>query len=185
MPSLTKKLLNEKDPGSVRFLECTEATFQGIRFLGCTLWSDFSIGGDRAEAMQASQERMNDYQKIRVSPRYRRLQPKDTALLNSASCRWLRAEVGRDPSHTVVVTHHAPSVRSLDPEFSLDPVSGAYASDLEDFIAEAQPALWIHGHTHYCVDYTIGRTRMVSNQRGYPHVPVSGFDPGFAVELGA
>jgi Icc-related predicted phosphoesterase len=184
MPSLTKKLLREKDPGNVTFLECTDVTIGGMRFLGCTLWSDFDIVGDRAESMQVSYERMNDYQKIRVSPRYRRLRPKDTALRNAASCRWLKAEVGKDPARTVVVTHHAPSVRSLNPDFSFDPVSGAYASDLEEFIAETRPALWIHGHTHYCVDYTIGTTRIISNQRGYPHMPVSGFDPGLVVEAG-
>jgi len=182
MPSLTRKLLRKKDAGTVRFLECTAVTIQGIRFLGCTLWSDFDIGGDRAGSMEASQERMNDYQKIRVSPRYRHLRPTDTALRNAAACRWLKAEVGKDPSRTVVVTHHAPSVRSLNPDFTFDPVNGAYASDLEDLIAQTRPALWIHGHTHYCVDYTIGNTRIISNQRGYPHMPVSGFDPGLVIE---
>jgi Icc-related predicted phosphoesterase len=184
IPSLTKKLLRKKDPGNVRFLECSETIVGGIRFLGCTLWSDFDIGGDRAAAMQASQARMNDYRKIRVSPRYRTLRPNDTALRNAASRRWLTAEVGKDPARTVVVTHHAPSIRSLNPVFSFDPVSGAYASDLEAFIAETRPALWIHGHTHYCVDYTIGDTRVISNQRGYPHMPVDGFDPGLVVEAG-
>jgi Icc-related predicted phosphoesterase len=184
IPSLTKKLLRKKDPGNVRFLECSETVIQGIRFLGCTLWSDFDIGGDRAVAMQASQARMNDYRKIRVSPRYRMLRPKDTALRNTAARRWLKEEVGKDPARTVVVTHHAPSIRSLNPEFSFDPVSGAYASDLEDFIVESRPALWIHGHTHFCVDYTIGSTRIISNQRGYPHMPVTGFDPGLVVEAG-
>ncbi len=183
MPALTKKLLKQKNRGTVNFLECTEVTIQGIRFLGCTLWSDFDIAGDKTGSMQASQERMNDYQKIRISPRFRRLKPDDTALRNAASREWLRTEVGKDPSRTVVVTHHAPSVKSLNPEFSFDPVSGAYASDLEGFIAETQPALWIHGHTHYCVDYAIGKTRIVSNQRGYPHMPVSGFDPGLVVEV--
>ncbi len=184
IPSLTNKLLRKKNPGTVRFLECTGVTIQGMRFLGCTLWSDFEIAGDMAGSMQASQDRMNDYRKIRVSPRYRRLQPKDTAKRNAASRKWLRSEVEKDPSRTVVVTHHAPSVRSLKAEFSVDPVSGAYASDLEDLIAELQPLLWIHGHTHYCVDYSIGKTRIISNQRGYPHIPVTGFDPGFVIEAG-
>ena len=183
IPGLTKKLLGKKEPGSICFLECSEATIQGIRFLGCTLWSDFEISGDRAGSMQASQDRMNDYQKIRVSPGYRRLRPKDTALRNTASRKWLSAQVGKDPARTVVVTHHAPSVRSLNPEFSVDPVSGAYASDLEALITESGPALWIHGHTHFCVDYTIGKTRVISNQRGYPHIPVDGFDPGLVVEV--
>ena len=185
IPGLTKKLQRRKDPGNVRFLECSETVIRGIRFLGCTLWSDFDIGGDRAAAMQAAQARMNDYRKIRVSPRYRVLRPNDTALRNAAARRWLEVEVGKDPARTVVVTHHAPSLRSLNPDFSADPVSGAYASDLEAFISQTRPALWIHGHTHTCVDYTIGETRIISNQRGYPHLPVAGFDPGLVVDAPA
>ena len=183
IPSLTTKLLEKKDPGTVRFLECTAVTVLGVRFLGCTLWSDFGIAGDPAGSMDASSARMNDYRKIRVSPRYRRFRPSDGAMRYSASLRWLEAEVVKDPARTVVVTHHAPSIRSLNPTFSSDPVNGAYASDLEGFIARTQPALWIHGHTHFCVDYMIDNTRVVSNQRGYPHMPVPGFDPGLVLDI--
>ena len=31
-----------------------------------------------------------------------------------------------------------------------------------------QPALWVYGHTHECDDQTIDRTRIISNQLGYP-----------------
>lgn len=51
--------------------------------------------------------------------------------------------------NTVVVTHHAPSGQSISPEFKDDPLSGCYASNLEDLIVETQPAVWIHGHVHH------------------------------------
>jgi hypothetical protein len=50
-----------------------------------------------------------------------------------------------------VITHHAPSRHSLDSTFAGEPINGAYASDFEALVAELQPALWIHGHTHRCV----------------------------------
>ena len=30
-------------------------------------------------------------------------------------------------------------------------------------------SLWIHGHTHHDTDVTVGKTRIVSAQRGYPN----------------
>lgn len=50
-------------------------------------------------------------------------------------------------------------------------------------IAGTKVALWVHGHTHYNVDYKLGATRIVSNQRGYPAHPVLGFLPGMVVEV--
>jgi hypothetical protein len=43
--------------------------------------------------------------------------------------------------------------------------------------------LWVHGHTHQCVDYTLGSTRVLSNQRGYPREPDTGFRSDFVVEI--
>ncbi len=48
-------------------------------------------------------------------------------------------------------------------------------SDLEDLIRRFDVDLWLHGHTHHNVDYRVGDTRVVSNQRGYPDQPVPGF----------
>jgi hypothetical protein len=62
-------------------------------------------------------------------------------------------------------------------------LNGAFVSDIETFIASSRVPLWIHGHTHYCVDYTVGETRVLSNQRGYPDELLPGFEPGFVVEV--
>jgi hypothetical protein len=40
--------------------------------------------------------------------------------------------------------------------------------DMVNVIEDRQPALWVYGHTHECDDQTIGRTRIISNQLGYP-----------------
>ncbi len=32
---------------------------------------------------------------------------------------------------------------------------------------DAQPQLWVHGHTHASLDYRIGATRVVCNPFGY------------------
>jgi hypothetical protein len=83
---------------------------------------------------------------------------------------------------TVVVTHHAPSPKSLregKPTYWLD---AAYASDLDHLVGRAD--LWVHGHTHVPVNYRIGRGRVVSNPRGYMDFDeVQEFNPTLVIEV--
>lgn len=173
---------------AVRFLENDEVVIGGVRFLGCTLWTDFMVHGERRHqaAVGAAKLDMVDYKRIRRSPAFSRLDPRDTLALHRQSVAWLRARLAQptDADATVIVTHHAPSLRSIAPRYVDDALAPAYASDLEDLAAGSGAALWIHGHTHTCVDYRLGDTRVVSNQRGYPDEPVEGFDPCATVVLG-
>jgi hypothetical protein len=43
--------------------------------------------------------------------------------------------------------------------------------------------LWIHGHTHYNVDFKVGSTRVLTNQRGYPNELCKRFDPSLVIEI--
>ena len=69
----------------------------------------------------------------------------------------------------VVVGHHSPSHQSIHIDYARDTLmNGGYHSDLDEFILDhPQVSLWIHGHTHYPFDYTIGGTRIFCNPRGY------------------
>jgi hypothetical protein len=62
-------------------------------------------------------------------------------------------------------------------------LNAAFASALDGFIKESGVPLWIHGHTHHCVDYKIGKTRVFSNQRGYPHQFDRGYKPQAVIEI--
>jgi hypothetical protein len=87
-----------------------------------------------------------------------------------------------DPARTIVVTHHAPSIKSIADRYRADPVSAAFASNMDDFILEHQPRLWIHGHTHESFDYKIGKTRVVCNPRGYASTKENkGFRPDYTL----
>ncbi|CAB4131515.1 Calcineurin-like phosphoesterase domain, ApaH type [uncultured Caudovirales phage] len=68
----------------------------------------------------------------------------------------------------IVVTHYAPSWKSVHPRFAGSPINACYISDMEDLILERKPALWVHGHVHDSFDYMIGSTRVVCNPFGYP-----------------
>lgn len=183
IPKLTERLRERARVREVAFLENDMAEISGVRFVGCTLWTNLELVGAEPWRLSEIQRVMTDYRAIRVSPRYRRLQPQDTAVWHARSIRWL--ETALEPSRTtVVVTHHAPSRRSVSPDSLDDPISAAYASDLDDFVSERAPALWVHGHTHHNVDYRIGETRVLTNQRGYPDDAVPGFDKDLIVTVG-
>ncbi len=185
LPRLTDKLRWRAAQLGVHVLERESVEIQGVRFLGCTLWSDFQLAGDAALARAVASEMVADYRKIRLSPEYRRVRPEDTAGLHAAGREWLEGEIaaGRGAG-AVIVTHHAPSLRSIPPEYRADPVAGAFASELDELVERSGAALWVHGHTHHCVDYVLGRTRIVANQRGYPDEGEAAFDPGLVLEVG-
>lgn len=88
----------------------------------------------------------------------------------------------------MVVTHHAPSARSVEPKYAGSPLNAAFVSNLDALVERSGADLWIHGHTHYPVDYAIGATRVFSNPRGYARdgMPENArFDPYCVVEIPA
>jgi Icc-related predicted phosphoesterase len=111
---------------------------------------------------------MADYSVIadRSDPRGR-LQPSRILAEHRRSIAFIERELrDRDPARTVVVTHHAPSLRSS--RCKGEDYDHLYGSDCEGLIRDCGPLLWIHGHVHESLDYTVGSTRIVCNPRGYP-----------------
>jgi len=183
LPKLTQELGAASDD-ILHFLEQGRVECGGVRFLGCTLWTDFQLLGTPLLARDTAQLKMNDYRKIRVSPQYCKLRARDTLDLHYRSRHWLEEAVEHGETRgAVIITHHAPSARSLSPEAPADWLSPAYASDLDTLIEASEAMLWVHGHTHRPVDYRVGGTRVISNPRGYADEPVVGFDPGLVIEL--
>ncbi|MDX3927841.1 MAG: metallophosphoesterase [Shinella sp.] len=178
------RLLRDRFP-QIHFLENEAVNIGGTRFVGATLWTDFRLnGGDPELAMAAAQSGMNDYKKIKFCKLpYRKFKPIHAYRKHQESRAFLKSALENATARTtVVLTHHAPSPRSIPPEFKGDPLSACYASDLEDLIVDEQPALWVHGHVHHGFDYQIGRTRVVANPRGYPGER-TGFDPQLVIEI--
>jgi predicted phosphodiesterase len=185
IPRLSEKLAAATEGSGIHYLENRAVVIGGARFLGCTLWTDFDVFGERARCMAEAQATMNDFRLIRIFPEYRAFRPMDARAIHERSLRWLAAALDEPfAGPTVIVTHHAPSLRSCNPAYRDHPVTAAYVSDLE-WMLDGRAALWVHGHTHLCVDYEIGGTRVVANQRGYPHDGVEGFDPGLVLDVGS
>lgn len=152
----------------------------GIRFVGATLWTDFALGDDVYGSEAWAAKHMPEYQRV-MRPDGSPIWPADTSAAHAshrAAIEGVLSQPHRGP--TVVVTHHAPSRRSISG--SVDIADAAFASDLEGMILEHQPTLWVHGHVHQRHNYRIGNTRIIANPRGYAG-PDWSEDSGFVEDL--
>lgn len=187
-PGLREELQARTAGTSVHLLEDSAVRIGGVTFLGCTLWTDFRLTGDPDLNRLAAARGMVDYRVIRVSPHGTRLRPSDTERWHRRSRAWLEEELSKareveGDTPVVVVTHHAPSPRSIHPVFRGDPLNPAFASDLDSVVATGGARLWVHGHTHRAMRYRLGETEVLGNPRGYPTERGTGFDPELVVEI--
>ncbi len=189
VPSLQKRLITGAEAYNLHVLENQEWVMDDIRFLGCTLWTDFNLFGPAKKdfAMFEAQQKMTDFQRIRLGQayRYRKLCPSDTVIFHWQSRKFLNNKLAEPfPGKTVIITHHAASAKSLDEAGQNDLLSAAYCSDMENLILQYQPQLWIHGHLHRSLDYKIGNTRVICNPRGYfACQEVGDFQPDFVLDV--
>jgi Icc-related predicted phosphoesterase len=184
IPELTESLRQETEESNLHLLENSVCELNGFVFLGCALWTDFRLTPNPEEAMRVAEQIMSDYFRIEVRSHNRLLRAADTVRLHAESLAWLKGALAKhSPERCIIVTHHAPSPLSIPPFHAGSPLNAAFASDLEELVENSQVPLWIHGHTHYNVDYKIGSTRVFTNQRGYPDEVAAGFDPGRVVEI--
>jgi predicted phosphodiesterase len=175
----------------VRLLEENEVVVEGVRFLGTTLWTDFRLLGEGAEqtaAIDMASRLLRDFSRIRAREADAALfTPQDAAERFARHAAWLDARLAEPhDGPTVVITHHAPSPRSIHPRFAGSLLNPCFVSDAEHLIGAERAQLWIHGHTHDSFDYRVNGTRVVCNPRGYAKNGVNEnalFDPGFTVEV--
>jgi len=189
----TMRELHQHAAGSaVQVLEQREWRHRGVRFLGCTLWSDHRLNGTtpeaRAEGLAQARRYVRDFSRIRIAPDFDEpFTPAVAQSLCDSAIDWLeRSFAEPHDGPTVVVTHFAPSRHSIHPRFEGSPINACFVSDLEAHIRRWQPLLWLHGHTHDSFDYRIGATRVVANPRGYApggNVENKAFEPGLLIEI--
>ncbi len=181
----TVPFLRRQLPG-VTVLDNETVEFDGVHFFGSTLWSEFERRSEAA--MNGVRRRMGEYFFVKKRTRIgegreilAKFRPEDALEAFDASWQALQrclAESKGKP--TVVITHHAPSRQGLNPQFVDNGLNGAYASDLDERIAQfPNVPVWVHGHTHIRRRYRIGGTAVVANCRGFEGKDLSarGFSP--------
>lgn len=152
----------------VHLLENSEIVIDGVRFLGCTLWTDYEVNGEQNKAIDMAYcgRMLRDYVVIRNGDF--NFTPRDAEELCRISKLFLAQKLGaKFNAPSVVVTHHGPSLECQHKSYKMSEISAAFTSNFDDLVT--QPDLWVYGHTHSNLDIKVGNCRLVSNQQGYPN----------------
>jgi len=163
----TREALRHACVGSrILFLDNDRVELGGVRFLGCTLWTECQREGFTHAQCLHEVERMRSGHADR-STGGGGLRVQDTLADHQRSRRWLAQELAQPHTGpTVVITHHGPHPRSVHPRYAGDLRSTEFVSDLTPLLCQAD--LWLHGHVHDSFDYAdVGRCRVVANPAGY------------------
>lgn len=160
--------LYEHEYENVKFANMRSVRHDDVAFIMTTLWTDMC--GEDPLSMIRAEYGMNDYHVIKNGDRV--LKPVDTAKLHRDMRSYIIQTLEHfkhtknPPKKIIVATHHAPTFKSDEHDFKTD-LSPAFCAQMDDVIATNDIHTWIHGHTHFNVDYELYDTRIVSSQLGY------------------
>jgi len=164
------------------FMDRHTVAFEDVRYIGATLWTDFNRGNPLS-MMQAT-GMVKDYLYINNVQEDDRISPEEILRRHQLDLDYICRELEKPwAGKTVVMTHHAPSYQSCRGRYLHSPSNFLYASNLDDLIEGYAPDIWVHGHIHEPLDYTIGSTRILCNPRGSRFVEGQEFDPFFTFTL--
>jgi len=161
------------------WLQRQAVVLQGVRFVGCTLWSDFDAlapGAAPLDAGALAEQRKLREKAFRAANFYlkknhtlRQGQPMLAEAMREESLKdqdWLRRALAEPfDGPTVVVTHFAPSLLSADPRYGITPGTAGFCNSLDALLPQAR--VWLHGHLHCPNDYVKHGCRVVANPLGY------------------
>jgi len=161
------------------WLQRQAVVLQGVRFVGCTLWSDFDAlapGAAPLDAGALAEQRKLREKAFRAANFYlkknhtlRQGQPMLAEAMREESLKdqdWLRRALAEPfDGPTVVVTHFAPSLLSADPRYGITPGTAGFCNALDALLPQAR--VWLHGHLHCPNDYVKHGCRVVANPLGY------------------
>lgn len=167
---------------NIHVLDRDTVDIDGIVFAGATLWTDYRLYGERSAetALMHAERMMNDHRLIRYQDRL--WETSDASAEYEKSSKWLETQLDTQSGKCVVVTHTAPSLRSIAAQYQADLLSAAFASNLDHVVERAR--LWVHGHTHIGRDYQLGGCRVIGNPRGYARFDEdAGFNPTLICEF--
>ena len=127
---------------------------------------------------------MYDFRQILYNGR--RFTPADFNAEHEKCLAFIKKSVTRSTAeHIVVVTHHLPSLAVVTPEHMGNLLNSAFATELDNFIADNRIDAWIFGHSHANKEAIISNTRLICNQLGYVYYRenLGGFDGRKFIEV--
>ena len=156
-----------------------------VRIIGGTLWTNFKSGENHGipqwEAINNARN-INDFHLITCKntnlTQQSLLTPEYMIHMYNNNLNAIKSKLEDTfKGKNIVVTHHGPTVKTQNPKFKFDSMAPFFINDISSDIIQMAD-VWIYGHTHSNVEYTEGKTKILSNQYGYAGMEViNDFDP--------
>jgi hypothetical protein len=157
---------------NVHFMDRTRIEYDGVTFLGATLWTNLTDHEDIAEKY------MNDFRRIHHIDG-RRIVPADVTAWHIRDRKWIQSELETCKNPTVILTHHLPARDLIAEKYRGHMLNPCFATDCTEFIRPGVAAI-IAGHTHSArrVSWVTSDLSLVAgcvNPRGYPGEQDTGY----------
>ncbi len=155
-------------------LENQSCVIAGIKFIGCTLWSDFSYetGGNvslQENNAYIAQADISDFYQIRFSKENKKNSAMKCMSLFNKSVKYIKSELEKEhKGKIVIVTHFGIDKQCSNQKHYNSNLQPYFISNVSDILNNYNIDYWIYGHTHYSNTFNLGNTKIVGNQIGYP-----------------
>lgn len=168
---------------NVKFLDRDRFDFGGYSFLGCTLWTDFTMVKTSQrlgqpitpeQARTAAATGISDFHVVVSevdapgSGVKRLIIPDTMAAWHARDRAWLDREIAQaelESRKVVVVTHFLPHPVCVAPKYFGSTLNPYFCTDCGDLMREPVKA-WLHGHTHCSVSTKVNDVLIECNPRG-------------------
>lgn len=164
----------EKEYDNFHVLINDTVIFEDIRFIGGTLWTNFNnMDKKTKEEFSEMRDSVKVYKSFRGSGYSRRggvnVTVDDIYEKHKETVKYFESELSKPfNGKTVLLTHHAPLLESIDTRYKDDFESnGCYVSDLSYLFKQYKIDALFHGHIHQSKHYYYGNTLVTCNPRGY------------------
>lgn len=180
---LSDALIAEHLPKEMVWLKDDWINYNGVRFVGGTLW----CGLHDPFNSYAVQEGLNDFRAIKwENERFTTFEARE---LHRGSLEAITGALGDKTMPTVVVTHHAPSLVCIHPDFIGDSLNDGFYTNLHYLFEQNENLIaWFCGHTHNRGIFRPAGAPIIMNCRGYygdsgAEALAKSFDPDTVFEL--
>lgn len=158
--------------GDISFLQNNYKIIENKVFIGCTLWTDFSLNiqGDlnylhnkKISNVITGNYQEEDGRKVKLTPFH-------TIKEFKKSINYIDYISKKFPDKDIIViSHHCPSIKCSAIKYLSNPLNPMMITDLENFIKEhINIKYWFCGHCHRDpLNVNINQCNLIMNTRGY------------------
>jgi predicted phosphohydrolase len=136
--------------------------YKNINLIFSTLWSHISPRNE-----WEIQQSISDFAVIKANGK--KFTTSMFSSLHKDCLSFLESSIeAANSGETIVITHHVPTLLNYPTLYRNSPLNEAFAVELFDLIENSGAAYWIYGHHHVNIPaFTIGNTKLITNQLGY------------------